>query len=214
MFRDGTSELGRDGLLRGDPSSRRSCCINPGLRASPDRARRTKIARGIRGARRTCRIGGSARQAGFKDDTAVFVDEIERVHVRRCPSRVDDRTACSRPCSSRTSSASTEQPRRSETRGGVEMLDRARTRRRAADLDALPRPAWCPREGDGSLTTFDGPARAIRCATRDPRRRRSRSASTSAAGLHTGEVERPTGADRTASPCTSALAVARPRGSR
>ena len=43
--------------------------------------------------------------------------------------------------------------------------------------------------GDGFLATFDGPARAIRCARaiRDARRRRS--ASRSAPALHTGECE-------------------------
>ena len=36
--------------------------------------------------------------------------------------------------------------------------------------------------GDGFLATFDGPARAIRCAARDPRRAVPRSGSRSAPG--------------------------------
>ena len=42
--------------------------------------------------------------------------------------------------------------------------------------------------GDGFLATFDGPARAIRCAARDQRRRRPLGIEIRA-GLHTGECE-------------------------
>ena len=43
--------------------------------------------------------------------------------------------------------------------------------------------------GDGFLATFDGPARAIRCATAHPGRRACRSGLAIRAGLHTGECE-------------------------
>ena len=81
---------------------------------------------------------------------------------------------------------STERPRGSATAAGVTCLidittavRRELTRFRGREVDTA---------GDGFLATFDGPARAIRCALAVARTR-APSASKCAPGVHTGECE-------------------------
>ena len=95
---------------------------------------------------------------------------------RRDP-RVPDRrrgrrrspTACSRPSSSPTSSARPSAPPSSATGAGASCSS-AITRRSGAQLERF-RGREIDTAGDGFLASFDGPARAIRCARRSRRRR-------------------------------------------
>ena len=87
-------------------------------------------------------------------------------------------TACSRPCCSPTSSARPSTPSRLGDGRWRELLDEHHTvvrheleRWRGTEVKTI---------GDGFLATFDGPARAVRCAAEIVRRRSSRSASSSA----------------------------------
>ena len=113
----------------------------------------------------------------FTGDADADLDEIEEFltgerHGGASP------TACSRRSCSPTSSARPSAPRSSATRAGASVLERhygvARReleRFRGREVDTA---------GDGFLATFDGPARAIRCAAAIARRRARRSASRSA----------------------------------
>ena len=60
--------------------------------------------------------------------------------------------------------------------------------------------------GDGFFATFDGPARAVRCARSDHDRVRALGIDIRA-GVHTGEVRARGRWDREGSRCTSALAI-------
>ena len=95
------------------------------------------------------------------------------------PRAMSSPTACSRPCCSPTSSARPSEPRRSATEHGPTSRN-ATTRVVRAELERY-RGREVDTAGDGFLATFDGPARAIRCACamtaavrelgpRDPRR--------------------------------------------
>ena len=140
------------------------------------------IAAQIPGARSSsCRATTTCSGAG---DTDAILDEVEEflTGVRAaCPSP----TGCSRRCCSPTSSARPSGPPSSATARWRELLARhhAIVRRelerfRGREVDTA---------GDGFLATFDGPARAIRCATRSATRARARARDP--AGLHTGECE-------------------------
>ena len=102
----------------------------------------------------------------------------------RCPSP----TGCSRPCCSRTSSTRPSRPRELGDRRWRDLLERA-SRARARDELERFRGREVDTAGDGFFATFDGPARAIRCALGDRRRGFVRSGSRSAPGVHTGECE-------------------------
>ncbi len=66
---------------------------------------------------------------------------------------------------------------------------RAASRARAARSSSAISGREVDTAGDGFFATFDGPARAIRCASAIRRRRSRRSGSRSAPGVHTGECE-------------------------
>ena len=95
-------------------------------------------------------------------------------------------TACSRPCSSPTSSARPSAPPSSATGAGsssstttIDSSEQSSSASRGKEVRIC---------GDGFLATFDGPARAIRCACaiRDAVRELGIEIR---AGLHTGEIE-------------------------
>ena len=83
---------------------------------------------------------------------------------------------------------STEQRGRAR-RPALARAARARTTRSSARELERFRGREVDTAGDGFLATFDGPARAIRCALRDPRRRARARDRGRAPALHTGECE-------------------------
>ena len=96
-------------------------------------------------------------------------------------------TACSRPCSSPTSSARPSGRRELGDRRWRDLLERhhALVRRelerfRGREVDTA---------GDGFFATFDGPGAGDPLRARDRRARAGRSGSRSAPGVHTGECE-------------------------
>ena len=102
------------------------------------------------------------------------------------PAHRETQTACSRPSSSRTSPARRNAPPSSATRAGAS-CSRPTTRRCAGSSTATAA-VKLDTAGDGFFATFDGPARAIRCASaiRDDVRSLGLQVR---AGLHTGECQ-------------------------
>ena len=111
-------------------------------------------------------------------------------------------TACSRRCSSPTSSARPSARPSSATGAGASCSSPPRDVRR--ELERF-RGREIDTAGDGFLATFDGPARAIRCA-RGGRRCRRGLGLDIRAGVHTGRVRGASATSWPASPCTSARA--------
>ena len=81
------------------------------------------------------------------------------------------RTACSRRCSSPTSSAPPRRALRARRRALARAAPDVTTRLIRRRARALSRNASSTRPATGSSRSFDGPARAIRCACGDHRRR-------------------------------------------
>ena len=109
-------------------------------------------------------------------DQDAMIDEIEEF-LRRQPPRAASPNGRWRRSSSPTSSARPRRRRELGDRRWRDLLERhdAIVRRELA----VHRGREVKTMGDGFLATFDGPARAIRCAAADPRRARRRSASRS-----------------------------------
>ena len=106
------------------------------------------------------------------DYMGLFLEEPAReieAFLRDVPAHAE-RDAFSPPSSSRTSWARRSGSRNSGTRAGAlverhhELVRRSLTRYRGTEIDTA---------GDGFFATFDGPARAIRCAELSKRRSRS-----------------------------------------
>ena len=104
---------------------------------------------------------------------------------RRSATKRPTSTACSRPCCSPTSSGPRRRPRSSAT-GWGDLVERHHAAVRA--LLAPYRGTEVDTAGDGFFATFDGPARAVRCAQAIVTRFETLGIEVRA-GVHTGEVE-------------------------
>ena len=156
----------------------------------PDARARTAASRARRPAYIAGRIPGATRRASRARTTSGSplagrsLDEVERFLRGGRGARARD--ACSRRCSSPTSSARPSAPPSSATARWRELLERhhALVRR---ELDRF-RGKEIDTAGDGFFATFDGPARAIRCARAIVDAVRSLGLEIRA-GVHTGECE-------------------------
>ena len=186
---------------------RRSACRRSSCTATDDRLvassgpldRRAHPGRAVRRAARARPLRGSATEDASLDEIEEFLD-------RRSGREARSPIACSPPSSSPTSSARREARRELGDRRWRELLERhhALVRRELARF----RGREIDTAGDGFFATFDGPARAIRCAAaiaeavRDARARGPRRAA------H-GRVRARRRQGRRASPSTSARASPR-----
>ena len=138
--------------------------------------------------------GRQVRRAARRRTTCFFAGDADAdprrdrgVPHRRAPRRASP-TASSRPSCSPTSSARPSGPRSSATRAGATLLDAPRRACARRQLERF-RGREVDTAGDGFFATFDGPARAIRCAAGDPRSASAPLGLEVRAGLHTGECE-------------------------